>query len=352
MSTSGSATWALISDTSNATITNAGNISHNQTNISTNAGNINHNQSSSSTNAQHISTIVGYLPTPENPVVPCAPLSFPTFTGAPKVSPSVSLLPSHDDTTNLATTRWVKSKPWSNVGGPGTAHLAAGASQATPNLVQSLQDGTAVKVTLIGGGGGGGVAGGNQPGSSDGTGGESYGSSAGGGGGGGGGGVVIFWIQKGTTTHWNQNWNVGTGGAAFGNTYGGDHGTGIGTGDGDPTSWYQYKAYGGKQGGNAAPPANGAAPGPGIGGDGGSYTSENFGQVGVIGGAGQAGGSGVAWDSASPIPGIGGPGAHGWSPGSVGAGGAGAFYTRSDDSVDWHPAAAGGDGMVIFEWFI
>jgi len=351
MSTSGSATWALISDTSNATIDNAATIATNAQHISTNGGQISTNGDNISTNQANISIIVNHAATP----VECAPLASPTFTGTPKVSSSVSLLPSNDDSTKLATTRWVKSKPWSNPVGGGIAHLPdlpAGTSQSTPGFVTGLHPGTAVRVTMIGGGGGGGVAGGNQPGSSDGTGGESRGSSAGGGGGGGAGGVVIFWIQAGDAALTSTTWNVGNRGAAVGGTESNAHISG--TGDGGATTWGLHNAYGGKQGGNAAPPANGASPGPGVGGAGGVVDGPG-GDTGLPGGAGQVGGSSVAWDSDDPTPGFGGPGAHGWRASYVGAGGAGAFYAprtdTSDGLVDWHAAGAGGPGMVIFEWF-
>ena len=314
MSTSGSATWALISDTSNATIINAAAIASNSQQIASKA-----------------------------------PLASPHFTGTP-TAPTAAV---DTNTLQLATTAFVHQLIRPNTGGGISIHpIPPGAPGAV------VVTGTPVRVTLVGGGGGGGCACGGASGASSGT--TEDQAKSGGGGGGGGGGVVVFWVI------WDSNSHVGQG--VVGNGGHAASGQGAGTGDataGGPTTWAHKDgttstASGGHPGTNGGYDDNGlsAVTAPGLGGAGGMATSTYNGVWWSRGGAGQQGGSGGASTEASPnvyqqnFPGAGGAGAAGWRSSSVGAGGDGGFnIVEANGNVTIGNQKPGNNGTITFEWF-
>ena len=318
MSTSGSATWALISDTSNVTITNAQDISANAGDISTHNTAITGNTAKRHANQANISTIVGAA-TPYE----CAPLNSPVFTGTPllpTLTEAYTQSPS-DNSTKLATTEWV-TQHVQNI-----SHAGGGIAKwpITPDTVTPAVDvsGTPVRVTLVGGGGAGGNAGTDE--------------YSGGGGGGGSGAAVVFWMT----------WVVGSPFSAPGS--GGTPGNG---GVGGSTSYGVFTAGGGHQGGNAPTSSSNPDPSPGAGGAGGVVTSAD-GNYAIFDGIAGAQGS-VGFDGSGSVSnhaGDGGAGAPGWRSSLAGAGGKGG---NSDGVVPDGAAEApadGHDGTIIFEWF-
>ena len=295
MSTSGAATWALISDSSMSALTNTAAVNNNT------------------------QLIDGLAPLDFDQPVP------PPFTGIP-TAPTAAV---DTNTPQLATTAFVHQAPGQ---APGIAQHRGDMGLAIPGAVSSLKTGTWVRVTLVGGGGAGG-----RTSETDNI------LGRGGGGGGGAGGMGQFWIQKGITPNWDTGYEVGGGGYSYQGQ----------SDDGAATKWGSFTAGGGSGGGKGGD-VDGETVGDkgGEGGAGGKCTpAGDAAFVAVDGMDGGRGGSGIGLQGA---PGLVAPDA--WVPGRAGAGAPGPFVGGSagnsgsgEESISGAIGSGGSGGYVIPE---